>query len=134
MEDQPTCGKGLAEHAALPGKLGELTAAVAKILEIHIKALDLQDQNSRKELQAYQELARDHRKAAAQQETLAQRMAGYRDLPMGRHDEKRMAAPIAREAFEEFVKLEQDLLTLLQRRLVQDRQMLTAMRGAGSPS
>jgi hypothetical protein len=24
MDDQPTCGKGLAEHSALPGKLGVL--------------------------------------------------------------------------------------------------------------
>jgi hypothetical protein len=26
METQPTCGEGLAEHAALPAKLGEWTA------------------------------------------------------------------------------------------------------------
>src|SRR6266496_1648635 len=29
MEDQQTCGKGLAEQSALPGKLGELTDSVA---------------------------------------------------------------------------------------------------------
>lgn len=134
MENQPTCGTGLAEHAALPGKLGELTAAVARILEIHTKALDLKDENSKKEQQVYLELAQEHRKAATQQEAIAKRMAGYRDLPMGRHDQKAMAAPSAQEAFEEFVQLEQDLETLLQRRLAQDRQMLNAMRGAGLPS
>ncbi len=38
MEDQQTCGKGLAEHAALPGKLADLTESVAGILEIHTEA------------------------------------------------------------------------------------------------
>jgi hypothetical protein len=34
-----------------------------------------------------------------------------------------------RDAFERFVSLEQDLLTLLQKRVEQDRQMLSAMGG-----
>jgi hypothetical protein len=38
MEDQRTCGKGLAEHSALPAKLGELTAAMAENLEIHMRS------------------------------------------------------------------------------------------------
>jgi hypothetical protein len=38
-ENQPTCGQGLAEHSALPAKLGELTAAVAANLEQELLAL-----------------------------------------------------------------------------------------------
>lgn len=132
MEDQPTCGKGLAEHSVLPAKLGELTAAVAEILEIHRKALDLSDENSKKEDEAYQELAQQHRQIAAQLQATARQMAGYRDLPMGRHDPKAMAAPEAREAFETFVRLEQELLALLQKRVAQDGKMLIEMERVGS--
>lgn len=131
MEDEPTCGKGLAEHSVLPAKLGELTAAVAEILEVHMTALDLSDENSRKEHDAYRELAKEHRETAVQLQATAERMAGYRDLPMGRHDMEVMASPKAREVFERFVKLEQEILELLQRRLERDRQMLGEMGGAG---
>lgn len=131
MEDAPTCGKGLAEHSPLPAKLGELTDAVADVLEIHTKALDVGDESSRKELEAYRALARIHRTIAADLKATAKQMAGYRDLPMGKHDEQVMMAPDAREAFERFVMREQDLLALLQRRIQPDRQMLDAMRGAG---
>lgn len=131
MEDEPTCGKGLAEHSALPAKLGELTAAVAGILEVHMTALDLTDESSRKEHDAYRELAKEHRETAAQLKATAESMAGYRDLPMGRHDMKAMASPKVRETFEKFVQLEQQLLELLQTRLERDRQMLGEMGGAG---
>ena len=42
-----------------------------------------------------------------------------------------MSAPKVLEAFEKFVKLEQELLALLQRRVEQDWTMLTEMGGAG---
>jgi hypothetical protein len=129
METQPTCGKGLAEHSILPAKLGEWTAAVAENLELHMEALDLSDENSRRERDAYLALAEEHRQIAKQLQTTAGRMAGYRDLPMGRHDPKAMASPRIRAAFERFVEREQELLALLQRRVEQDRRMLTAMAG-----
>src|SRR5688572_3225526 len=131
MENQPTCGRGLAEHAVLPAKLGELIGALAENLETHMKALDLKDENSRKEYDAYRELATDHRKIATALQATARQMAGYRDLPMGRHDQKAMSAPNVREAFEKFVRLEQELLALLQGRLEQDRRMLVEMAGSG---
>lgn len=130
MGDEPTCGKGLAEHSALPAKLGELTASVAEILEIHTNALVLSDERSRQERDAYLELAKQHRETATQLQATARQMAGYRDLPMGQHDEKAMADPKALAAFEKFVRLEEELLALLQKRLEQDRQMLTEMGGA----
>jgi hypothetical protein len=61
----------------------------------------------------------------------ATEMAGYRDLPMGRHDPKAMAAPAAVDAFEKFVKLEQELATLLESRVKKDRPILIQMRAAG---
>jgi hypothetical protein len=131
VNDQ-TCGKGLAEQSALPGRLGDLTESVAGILEIHMGALDLQDDNSRKEYETYRELAGDHRSIAAELRETARRMAGYRDLPMGRHDTSVMSSPRAVEAFEKFVKLEQELMALLQERLEADRRMLSEMRDARS--
>jgi hypothetical protein len=132
VKDQPTCGKGLAEHSALPAKMGELSASVAENLELHMKALDLTDESAKKEHEAYLELAMDHRRIASQLQATARRMSGYRDLPMGRHDQKAMAGPEFLEAFERFVTLEQELMTLLQARVERDQRMLSQMRVAGS--
>jgi len=131
MKDQQTCGKGLAENSVLPAKLGELTDAVAEILEAQTEALDLTDERSREENDAYAELARAHRTIAADLQTTARRMAGYHDLPMGRHSPEKMAAPGVREAFQRFVNLEQELAALLQMRMEADCKMLQAMGGPG---
>jgi hypothetical protein len=128
MDEQPTCGKGLAEHSTLPAKLAELEDALAENLELHQKTLDLGDGNARRELDAYVKLAKEHRRIAAQLRTTAQRMAGYRDLPMGRHDEQALADPKLLGAFATFVKREEELLSLLQHALERDRQMLAAAR------
>lgn len=127
MEDEPTCGKGLAENSALPAQLGELIGSVAAILEWHRKALDLSDENARKEDDAYRQLAEEHRRLAAGLQALASRMAGYRDLPMGHHDEKAMSDPKALEAFQELVRREQQFLAWLQKRVPEHSEMLQAM-------
>jgi hypothetical protein len=132
MDDQPTCGKGLAEHSALPAKLAELENELAENLELHQKTLDLSDENARKELDAYVKLARKHRSIAAQLRETARQMSGYRDLPMGRHDDRALADPKLVEAFERFVQVEGELLTHLQGALERDRQMLAAARGRQS--
>jgi hypothetical protein len=129
MDDQPTCGKGLAEHSALPAKLAELEDALAENLERHQKALDLSDENSKRELDAYVRLARQHRAIASQLRATAQEMTGYRDLPMGRHDEQALADPHIIRAFAKFVKAEQELLDQLQRAVERDQQMLAAFSG-----
>jgi hypothetical protein len=125
MADQPTCGQGLAEHSVLPAKLGELSGAVANILERHMKALDLTDQNSRQEYEAYRDLVTKHQQVATRLQEIARQMAGYRNLPMGRHDQKAMSALATLEVFKKFVQQEQELLGLLQSRVEQDRQMLS---------
>ena len=132
MDATQTCGLGLAEHSALPAKLAELTGSVAAILEQHMKALDLTDASSRQELEAYRRLADAHRDAATQLHAIATEMAGYRELPMGRHDETQMAAPAAGDVFEQFVQQEQELMALLEKRLSQDRPMLAEMRAVRS--
>jgi hypothetical protein len=127
MEDQWTCGQGLAETSLIPARLGALIAALAENLTIHMKALDLTDENAQKEYDAYRELADEYRSIAADLKSTAQKMSGYRDLPMGRHDLKVMSGPEVLQAFQQFVTLERELHTLLQSRLEQDQAMLGEM-------
>jgi hypothetical protein len=63
-QEEQTCGKGLAANAALPQRLSELIVALAGVLETHMKALDLTDENSRTEHDAYRRLAQQHRETA----------------------------------------------------------------------
>ena len=83
--DRPTCGEGLAANAVLPAKLAELMAAQAEVLERHTRALDSTDAAARKEFDAYAKLERAHRDVASELANLAEEMASYRELPMGRH-------------------------------------------------
>ena len=129
MADEQTCGQGLAEHSALPAKLGELTEALADNLALHLQTLDLDDEDARKEHAAYLKLAQEHRQIAVQLQAVGQEMAGHRDLPMGRHDQRAMSSPELAEAFEKFVNAEQELRSLLQAGLEQDQKMLAEMRG-----
>jgi hypothetical protein len=131
MADQPTCGQGLAQNSPLRTKLGELVGSTSGVLEIHMAALDPGDEDTGPERRAYQRLAQEHREIGARLLVLGEEMAGYRDLPMGRHDPRVMASPPAVEAFEKFLQAERELLALLQQRVPQDQRMLEQMRGAG---
>ena len=124
-DDQPTCGKGLAANAVLPAKLAELMDARADVLERHTKALDLTDPNAQTELDAYTKLARGHRDVARELASLAEQMAGYRDLPMARHDPTVMVDPKGQmDAFRRFVAIERELLALLQAKLEGEEKLL----------
>ena len=112
-EDAQTCGKGLAEHSIVASTLGALAAAMAENLEAHQDALDVTDENARKELHAYVKLTEEFRCVASQLTATAGHMAGYRDLPMGRHDPRAMAAPRVVEAFNKLVRVEEDLQNVL---------------------
>lgn len=125
--EQQTCGKGLAENSVLPGKLGELISAMAANLDVHRKALDLNDPNSRAENDAYEKLLKDLRQTAAQLSVIASEMQGYRDLPMGRHDMQAMTHPRVREAFQAFIQQKQALMELLLKTEERDRQLLEMM-------
>src|SRR5688500_16108174 len=126
--EQPTCGKGLAENSVLPAKMGQLIAAMVENLETHMKALDLTDQNSRREYEAYERLVKAYGQIAVQLQSTANEMAGYRNLPMGRHDEKAMTHPRVGDAFERFVQHKRELLDLLEQAEERDAKLLEAMR------
>jgi hypothetical protein len=129
-DDQPTCGKGMAANAELPKRLGDLAGALAEVLEIHMQALDLSDEHSAKENEEYREVAKHLRTTAVQLHAAAAQMTAMRGLPMGRHDFKAMSGEKPRAAFEQFVSLEQELVTMLQQRVPRDREMLVQMGGA----
>jgi hypothetical protein len=136
MAEQATCGRGLEQNSVLPSKLGELTACMAETLELHMKTLDLTDENAVKEYDVYTELARMHRTISAQLRATGEQMAGSRDLPMGKHNQQAMASPEIVESFENFVKVEEELEALLGKKLEQDRKILSQMneaRGIGEP-
>jgi hypothetical protein len=129
--EQPTCGKGLAENSILPQSLGRVISAMAENLAEHMKALDLHDSNSKVEHDVYERLVGQLRQAAAELHVTASEMAGYRDLPMGRHDEHALIRPVIREAFENFVRHKQELSTLLQQTAARDKQLLEMIRAHG---
>lgn len=129
--EQQTCGKGLAENSVLPATLSHLVAAMAKNLEVHMKALDLTDSNSQMEQAAYEKLVNELRQVSVSLQMVANEMAGYHDLPMGRHDAIAMAQPDVRDSFEKFVRHKQELLTLLERTRTRDNQLLDMMRTHG---
>jgi hypothetical protein len=73
-------------------------------------------------------LERAYRNVAAELRAAGEQMAGYRELPMGKHDELRLGDPKVVDAFEAFVKRERETLDLLQAVLDRDETMLRAMR------
>ena len=124
MSNPATCGQGLAEHSPLPAKLAELTDAVVENLEIHMTALDLNDEHAKQEHEAYVQVAAAHREIAAQLRAVAAAMAGYRDLPMGAHDMEVMSSPDVLGAYHHLVKVEQELATLLEQRAEEHQALL----------
>jgi hypothetical protein len=129
MDEQQTCGRGLAEHAALPARLAEVTEAMASNLQVHMQALELDDEPARQEHAVYLRLAEEQRQAAGRLRAVANEMAAAGDLPMGRHDAQTMSSPEVGDAFQRFVEAKQELLALLQGMVEQDRRMLAEMGG-----
>ena len=128
MDDQPTCGKGLAANAPLPAALGAVVSALGAVLVAHQASLDVRDPTAKREHDAYQDLGDAYRVIAVQLDAAAKRMAGYRDLPMGPHDMSVLMARPAIDAFATFVKREEEMLALIQARLPEDRAMLGQMQ------
>jgi hypothetical protein len=130
MDDQPTCGTGLAANATLPATVGDLIAAMADVLDVHQRALDLTDENARPEHAAYVTLVLELRAISAQLAANATRMGGCRDLPMGRHDERRMSGREPLAAFERFVRSERTLVSLLTDNVREHESMLEQMQAS----
>jgi hypothetical protein len=129
MDDQQTCGQGLAEHSALPAQLAEVTEAMADNLQVHMAALELDDEPAREEHAVYLRLVEEQRQTAGRLRAVAREMTAARDLPMGRHDTETLRSPEVGDAFRRFVKARQELAALLQGMLEQDQRLLAAMDG-----
>jgi hypothetical protein len=127
-DGQPTCGKGLATRSALPARIAELLAALACNLAAHIPTLDSSDPAAQKELGAYTALARQFREVSGRTAAIADEMAGYRDLPMARHDPGALTDPRIARALEAFISRERDLAALLQQQADEDRRILVQMQ------
>lgn len=129
MSEQ-TCGQGLAERSSLPLKLGELTAALADVLAFHQTALKLDDYTGRNELRAYLKLEEHFRLIGSLLKTVAKEMSGYRNLAMPEHDEGTLMSHENRDRFATFVRIEGELVELLNRKLEEDEAMLRQMNAA----
>ena len=129
MDEQQTCGRGLAEHSVLPAQLAAVIEAMADNLRVHMGALELDDEPARQEHAVYLRLCEEQRQAAARLRAVAGEMAAARDLPMGRHDQQTLTSPEVGEAFQRFVKAKHELLALLQQMVEQDQRMLAEMGG-----
>jgi hypothetical protein len=127
MGQPPTCGQGLAENARLPARIGELMAAMTAVLETHVRALDLGDENGRRERDAYLSLAGALQRVAGALQTTATEMDGYRTMPMARHDPAAMTGPEPRQALAAFVRAGKALLALLAETVARDEKLLAGM-------
>jgi hypothetical protein len=131
MDEQRTCGRGLAEHSVLPARLAEVVEAMADNLRVHMGALELDDEPAREEHAVYLRLAEEQRQVAGRLRAIAGEMAAARDLPMGRHDTQTLSSPEVADAFRHFVEAKQELAATLQRMAEEDQRMLAAMDGPG---
>jgi hypothetical protein len=122
MEQQQTCGQGLAEHSALPARLAGVIEAMADILRVHMQALELDDEPAREEHAVYLRLAEEQRQAAGRLRFIAGEMAAARDLPMGRHDQQAMLSPEVGDAYRRFVTARDELGVLLKQMAGQDQR------------
>jgi hypothetical protein len=128
MDAPDTCGKGLAAHATFPSKLAEVIGALADNLALHQHTLDRSDPAARTEYDVYAGLEQQYRDVVTRLTSIADHMDAARNLPMGKHDPDRLADPALFDVFARFVKLEEELLELLEHDLERDRVMLAASR------
>lgn len=127
MANEPTCGEGLAEHAAVPQVVAELLRAVSDNLVAHLTMLAGDDDETQREAQVYERLSERHREAAATLDALATEMADQVDLPMGEHDFEAMSLGDMRVALERLIAAESILIGHLERQLDEHRSMIEAM-------
>jgi uncharacterized protein YndB with AHSA1/START domain len=129
VDEAPTCGAGLAQHATISAKIGVMFEGLAETLELHRKMLVLDDPNSRKEDEVYRELAASWKDIAQRVEKATADMAAQHELAMGAHDETAWSAAHLK-AFEKFVKAQTQVLALLRVAAERDDEMLASMKQA----
>jgi uncharacterized protein YndB with AHSA1/START domain len=128
--EAPTCGAGLAQHAAVPRRIAIYLAELAETLELHRAMLVLDDESSKKEDAVYRDLAASYRDVAANLKETADRMSAQRDLPMGAHDQSQWTDKHMK-AFARFVHEQGALASVLRMAAVRDERMLASMQKSG---
>jgi uncharacterized protein YndB with AHSA1/START domain len=127
VDEPPTCGVGLAQHATIPANVGVMFEGLAETLELHRRMLVLDDPNSRREDEVYRELAASWKDIAQLVEKTAAHMAVQHELPMGAHDQTAWGEAHLK-AFEKFVKAQTHALALLRVAAERDERMLASVR------
>jgi hypothetical protein len=128
VDEEPTCGRGLAQSADVPSALAAVAVGLAQNLEVHVRALAPDDPAAAQEDAVYDRVARSLRSAAADLEAAAAEMAAAVDLPMGAHDMAAMTSTDVLDAFAGYVAAENDLRRLLDARREENEQMLEAIQ------
>jgi uncharacterized protein YndB with AHSA1/START domain len=127
VDDAPTCGIGIAQHAAVPVQLGVMFEGLAETLELHRTMLVMDDPNARTEDEVYRELSASWTQIAVLIKQVAGKMSAQQELPMGAHDETRWTEAHMR-AFEKFVKGQSRALSLLRAAAERDEAILASMQ------
>ncbi len=127
VDDTPTCGIGLAQHATIPARMAGMFEGLAETLELHRLMLVPDDANARKEDEVYRDLAARWKQIAELVAQAAAQMAAQRGLPMGAHDQTAWSEAHLR-AFETFVKGQTQVLALLRVAGERDEKMLASMQ------
>jgi uncharacterized protein YndB with AHSA1/START domain len=126
VDDAPTCGIGVAQHAAIPARIARMFEGLAETLSLHRKMLKLDDPAARKEDEVYRDLAARWKDIAERIAAAATQMAAQRELPMGAHDESAWTDTHLR-AFEKFVQSQSQVLAILRLAAERDEEMLAGM-------
>lgn len=113
MSDEATCGTGMAQYAALPMRMAELTAALADVLTRHTEALDTDEPAGAQEREAWLAVASEHRDLTARLSAAGDRMASYGGMPSATHDLSVLTAPEAVRSYEHFAAAQLRLHDLL---------------------
>jgi hypothetical protein len=127
MPEEPTCGRGLAQHAELPSLVGELVGSVADNLSAHVPGLVSSDEKSMHEKQVYEHLAERLREAGAMLQAIATEMAALEEMPMGEHDLQALSSGEAIDALERMISVEARLVARIREGLTEHQAILDEM-------
>lgn len=129
VDEAPTCGVGIAQHAAIPAAFAEMADGLAQTFELHRRMLRLEDAAARQEDDVYRELGETWARISGLVKEAAARMEAQTELPMGAHDESAWG-PEHAAAFEKFVRSQSHLLALLRIAAQSDEQALASIQAS----
>jgi uncharacterized protein YndB with AHSA1/START domain len=127
VDEAPTCGVGIAQHAAIPAAFAEMSDGLARTFALHRRMLRLEDDSSRQEDDVYRELGETWARIHVLVRDAAARMEAQRELPMAAHDQSAWG-PEHVAAFETFVNSQSHLLALLRIAAQRDEQALASIQ------